>query len=96
LARILIRKPKILFLDEPTAHFDVRSEAEFLGRLQARETSETIVVATHRPSVLALMDRVLVFDNGKLVADGPREEITARMRAPQPQPPQPGTRNAAV
>lgn len=97
LARILIRKPKILFLDEPTAHFDVRSEAEFLGRLQAlAKTSETIVVATHRPSVLALMDRVLVFDNGKLVADGPREEITARMRAPQPQPPQPGTRNAAV
>lgn len=92
LARILIRKPKILFLDEPTAHFDVRSESEFLGRLQAlTKNSETIIVATHRPSVLALMDRVLVFDHGKLVADGPREEIAARMKAPQP-----GARNAAV
>lgn len=95
LARVLIRKPKVLFLDEPTAHFDVRSEAEFLARLQALAKSRiTILVATHRPSVLSLVDRVLVFDRGRLIADGPREEIVARMKAPPP-PPQ-GAANAAV
>jgi ATP-binding cassette subfamily C protein LapB len=87
LARMLIRKPKVLFLDEPTAHFDVRSEAEFLSRLQElAKGNTTILIATHRPSVLALVDRVLVFDRGRLVADGPRAEIVARMKAPQTGP----------
>jgi ATP-binding cassette, subfamily C, bacterial LapB len=83
LARILIRKPKVLFLDEPTAHFDVRSEAEFLERLQSLAKGEmTIIVSTHRPSLLSLVDRILVFDNGKIVADGPADQILTRLRAP--------------
>jgi ATP-binding cassette subfamily C protein LapB len=90
LARVLIRKPKVLFLDEPTAHFDVRSEAEFLERLKALSKGEmTIIVSTHRPSLLSLVDRILVFDNGKIIADGPADQILTRLRpqaAPQPQP----------
>jgi ATP-binding cassette subfamily C protein LapB len=90
LARVLIRKPKVLFLDEPTAHFDVRSEAEFLERLKVLAKGEmTIIVSTHRPSLLSLVDRILVFDNGKIVADGPAEQILTRLRpgaAPQPAP----------
>lgn len=82
LARALIRKPKIIFMDEPTAHFDVRSEAEFLERLKAlAKTDMTIIVSTHRPSLLSLVDRILVFDRGKLVADGPREKILAALQA---------------
>jgi len=85
LARVLIRKPKVLFLDEPTAHFDVRSEGEFLERLKALAKGEmTIIVSTHRPSLLTLVDRILVFDQGKLVADGPTEQILTKLR-PQPQ-----------
>ena len=76
LARALIRNPKILFLDEPTAHFDVRSEADFLNRLKAlAERDMTIIISTHRLSLLAFVERLLLFEQGKLVADGPRDKI---------------------
>jgi ATP-binding cassette subfamily C protein LapB len=92
LARVLIRKPKVLILDEPTAHFDVRSEAEFLERLKNLAKGEmTIIVSTHRPSLLSLVDRILVFDNGKIVADGPADQILTRLR-PQAVPAQPAAR----
>jgi len=82
LARAMIRKPKIIFMDEPTAHFDVRTESEFLERLKALIRGDmTIIVSTHRPSLLALADRVLVFEQGRLVADGPREAILANLQA---------------
>jgi ATP-binding cassette subfamily C protein LapB len=87
LARVLIRQPRILFLDEPTAHFDVRSEAEFLQRLKGlAKEGMTIVVSTHRPSLLSLVDRILVFDNGKIVADGPAAQILTRLRGPATAP----------
>jgi ATP-binding cassette subfamily C protein LapB len=82
LARAMIRKPKIMFMDEPTAHFDVRSETEFLERLKGIAKSDmTIIVSTHRPSLLSLVNRILVFEKGKLVADGPREAILASLQA---------------
>jgi ATP-binding cassette, subfamily C, bacterial LapB len=101
LARALIRKPQILFLDEPTAHFDMRSEGEFLERLKAlAATKLTIIVSTHRLSLLTLVDRLLVFEKGQLIADGPRDEIIARLQAagrgPTFQPKEPAKDNAAV
>ena len=82
LARALIRRPRIMFMDEPTAHFDVRTETEFLERLKNLARSEmTIIVSTHRPSLLSLVTRILVFEQGKLVADGPREDILANLQA---------------
>ena len=78
LARVLIRQPRVLFLDEPTAHFDVRSEAEFLERLKTLADGKmTIIVSTHRLSLLSLVDRLLLFDKGRLVADGPRDKVLA-------------------
>src|SRR5206468_7582286 len=78
LARMLIRKPRILFLDEPTAHFDIRSEAEFLERLKAIPGERmTVIISTHRLSLLSVVDRLLLFDNGRLVADGPRDKVLA-------------------
>jgi ATP-binding cassette subfamily C protein LapB len=101
LARALIRKPQILFLDEPTAHFDTRSEAEFLERLKVLANGDmTIIVSTHRLSLLALVDRLLVFEQGLLIADGPRDQILAKLQAlaqgPTIQPQAPAQKNAAV
>ena len=82
LARALIRHPKILFLDEPTAHFDVRSEAEFLNRLKVLAAQDmTIIISTHRLSLLAFVERLLLFEQGKLVADGPRDKIIEMLQS---------------
>nr|WP_283806454.1 type I secretion system permease/ATPase [Bradyrhizobium neotropicale] len=81
LARVLIRKPRILFMDEPTAHFDVRSEAEFLERLKAIHGDRmTLIISTHRLSLLNAVDRLLLFDSGRLVADGPRDKVLALLQ----------------
>jgi ATP-binding cassette subfamily C protein LapB len=81
LARALIRNPRILFLDEPTAHFDMRSETEFLHRLKAlAEKDLTILISTHRLSLLSFVERILLFEQGKLVADGPRDKIISMLR----------------
>jgi ATP-binding cassette, subfamily C, bacterial LapB len=89
LARVLIRNPKILFLDEPTAHFDTKSEAEFLERLQLlAQRDMTIVVSTHRMSLLSFVDRLLLFDAGRLVADGPRDHVLAMLQSKKPAQPQ--------
>jgi ATP-binding cassette subfamily C protein LapB len=78
---MLIRKPRVLFLDEPTAHFDIRSEGQFLDRLKNLAAGEmTIIVSTHRLSLLSLVERILLFDQGKLIADGPRDKVIALLR----------------
>ena len=95
LARVLIRKPRVLFLDEPTAHFDIRSEAEFLERLKAiRGERMTIIISTHRLSLLNMVDRLLLFDNGRLVADGPRDKVLAILQG-KPVAPAPLQENTA-
>jgi len=81
LARVLIRKPKVVFLDEPTAHFDVRSEAEFLERLKALAQQQlTVIISTHRLSLLSFVDRLLLFERGRLLADGPRDKVIAMLQ----------------
>jgi ATP-binding cassette subfamily C protein LapB len=96
LARVLIREPKLLFLDEPTAHFDVRSEAEFVERLKALSARYmTIVVATHRLSLLALVDRLLLFDKGRVVADGPRDQVITMLQGAGRSRPAGGSQDAS-
>lgn len=75
LARLLIRQPKVVLLDEPTAAIDDVSEKQLIDHLKGYLTHRTMVVATHRRAVLELVDRILVVNDGKIVMDGPRDQI---------------------
>jgi ATP-binding cassette, subfamily C, bacterial LapB len=76
LARALIDPPKVLFLDEPTGAMDTHSEKHFVERLQSSLINgQTLIIATHRVAVLNVVDRLIVMDGGRIVADGPRDKI---------------------
>jgi ATP-binding cassette subfamily C protein LapB len=88
---VLIRKPGVVFLDEPTAHFDVRSEAEFLERLKVLAQEKlTVIISTHRLSLLSFVDRLLLFERGRLIADGPRDKVIAMLQGGPRTAPAPG------
>ncbi|QLB14507.1 hypothetical protein A6B39_03085 [Mannheimia granulomatis] len=84
LARMTIKDPKVVLLDEPTSDLDQSSEEMVLNALTHWLANRTLVVVTHRPQVLKLVNRIIVMDNGKIVMDGPRDEILARLQK-QPQ-----------
>ncbi|WP_375592777.1 type I secretion system permease/ATPase [Algihabitans albus] len=79
LARVLLKRPNLLLLDEPTSAMDNRSEEQILRNLPLYLEGKTILLITHRISLLRLVDRVLVLDGGRLVIDGPRDEVLARL-----------------
>ncbi len=84
LARILLRKPKILFLDEPSSQLDLAAEQKLLQGLQRyTDGSLTLFISTHRPSLLKLTDRLIALDQGRLVADGPSDEVTQQLQRPR-------------
>ena len=81
IARALIRDPGILVLDEPTNAMDSRSESALARRLGEYLSGRTLVLMTHRASLLPLVDRVIVLDDGRVVADGPRAKVMEALAA---------------
>ena len=82
LARMLLRRPKILFLDEPSSAMDTTTESTLIASLKDHvEEQNTLVVCTHRGSFLEVVDRLLVIENGQLVADGPKERVLEALRS---------------
>jgi ATP-binding cassette subfamily C protein LapB len=75
IARALLLDPKIVLLDEPTSNMDNSTEAMFKKRLGEILPGKTLLLVTHRSSLLSLVDRLLIVDGGKIVADGPKEEV---------------------
>ena len=74
IARALLTNPRLLLLDEPSSMVDPATEQKLIARLRALEGS-TIILVTHRMAMLALIDRLVVMDRGRVVADGPRDEV---------------------
>ena len=90
IARALLMRPPLLLLDEPSSMLDPASEQKLITRLRALQDT-TIVVVTHRMAMLALVDRLVVMDRGRVIADGPRDQVLQALsqQPQQPQPPQP-------
>ncbi len=78
LARALIRNPRVLILDEATSALDGASERRLVDRLRPVTAGRTVVMVTHRPALLALADRAVRLDAGRLVDDGPVADVLAR------------------
>jgi ATP-binding cassette subfamily C protein LapB len=91
LARCLVTQPQILLMDEPTSSMDAQSEVAFLRQLKEACGNCTLVLVTHRPAVLELVNRVVVVDAGRVVMDGPKQQVLAALSGARPAPPPPGT-----
>ena len=76
LARALVRPSQLLYLDEPTGAMDPQSEQLFIAKLaQAVQPQQTLIVSTHRMSMLEVVDRLIVVDRGRVIADGPKAQV---------------------
>jgi len=79
LARSLIARPRTLLLDEPTSAMDSQTESQFIEHLKQASAGQTLVVVTHRTSLLALVDRIVIVEQGKIVMDGDKAHVLAAL-----------------
>jgi ATP-binding cassette subfamily C protein LapB len=85
IARALAGSPPLLVFDEPSSAMDSQTETALIQRLQEELKGRTLILITHRPPLLALVSRVLLIDKGRVVADGPRDEVLKQLTRPTPQ-----------
>ncbi|MEM6303341.1 MAG: ATP-binding cassette domain-containing protein [Pseudomonadota bacterium] len=78
-ARLWLQDPKICLLDEPTAALDQRLEATLVSRLERWMKDRTAVIATHRAPILALTDRAMLLQGGRMTVDGPRDRVLSHL-----------------
>jgi ATP-binding cassette subfamily C protein LapB len=81
MARALAGKPPILVFDEPTSSVDGDTEARLLQNLRREFEGRTLILITHRPSMLALVNRVILLARGRVAMDGTPEQITGRIKS---------------
>jgi ATP-binding cassette subfamily C protein LapB len=79
IARACLLQPPILLLDEPSNAMDNRTEEQFKARLAERLDGRTLLLITHRAALLSLINRVIVLEGGRVVADGPRDQVLAAL-----------------
>lgn len=80
LARALVHEPNILLLDEPTGSMDHTTERAVIDNLKKFLEGRTSIIVTHRNSLLALATRIIVIDGGKIVADGPKDNVISALQ----------------
>ena len=81
IARAVLLDPPVLLFDEPTSAMDFSTEHAFKERLRRYAAHKTVVIVTHRTSLIDLATRIIVVDEGRIVADGPREHVVAALQA---------------
>lgn len=84
IARALIGSPRLMVFDEPTSAMDAQTEARLIKRLAVELADRTLVLITHRPPMLRLVDRVILVEDGRIVADGPRDAVLGKLNASPP------------
>lgn len=82
-ARMLAGKPAIAVMDEPTSAMDAQTEAGLIERLRLEMQTRTLVLITHRPPLLQLVQRIILIDKGRVVADGPRDAVLKQITGSQ-------------
>ena len=75
LARTFLNNPKVVLLDEPTSSMDSQTEMHFVSNFKDWARDKTVVIATHKSRMLDAVDRIIVLESGRVVADGKREEV---------------------
>jgi len=83
LSRAFLANPNILICDEPTNAMDTQSEEQLIKNLMSHAKGKTVILVTHRHSLLQLVDRLLLVESGRLIADGPRDQIIAALNKGQ-------------
>ncbi|GAB1485433.1 type I secretion system permease/ATPase [Aminivibrio sp.] len=79
LARAVLRNPPILLLDEPTASMDQSSEERIRRNIEVYGRNRTLLLVTHRSALLSLVDRLILLDGGRVVADGPKDRVLSAL-----------------
>jgi len=80
IARALLNDPPVLLLDEPSSSMDHQSEEGLKQRLRGFASHKTVILVTHRTSLLDLVDRLIVLDQGQIVADGPKAQVVEALQ----------------
>jgi ATP-binding cassette subfamily C protein LapB len=81
IARAILLDPDILLFDEPTSSMDHGLERNFIKNMKSYSKNKTLIISTHKHSLLELVDRIIIVDNGKIVADGPKDEVFKKMKS---------------
>lgn len=80
IARALLSKPPVLLMDEPTSSMDKRSEMYIKHQLNNLADNDTLILITHKTSMLDVVDRIIVMDKGQIIADGPKSQVLNQLR----------------
>ncbi|HYJ52726.1 MAG TPA: ATP-binding cassette domain-containing protein, partial [Allosphingosinicella sp.] len=83
IARALAGRPPIVLMDEPSSAMDAQTEGGLIQRLQEELKGRTLILITHRPPLLQLVQRIILMDGGKIVSDGPRDNVLKQIMRPK-------------
>ena len=80
IARAMLGRPPVLLMDEPTSAMDNRSEMHIKHQLGQMKKSETLILITHKTSMLDIVDRVIVMEKGSIIVDGPKQQVLSDLK----------------